>query len=156
MHPQGCDHLAVGLAQGPIGEGRVAPDGVAAIGRDLHRAQHGHRGRLWQERRIGVPALAEDVLGPVLRLLDQGVHVAVVRNAGRIGVHGERSEPQAEGLLVAMAQLLVPEVDHLVPEQGRAHLFELLVADGGDVDAGDLRAHGRRQRPHLDEVAGLC
>ncbi len=54
-----------------------------------------------------------------------------------------------------MVQLLVAEVDHLVPEQGVPDLGELLVADAGDVDAADLRAHGRRQRLHLDEIAGL-
>ncbi len=76
-------------------------------------------------------------------------------HAGGVGVDREGPEAEAERLLVGMGQLLIAEIDHLVPEQGGADLLELLVADGGDVDAGDLGAHGGRQGPHLDEVAGL-
>ncbi len=155
VHLQRRDHLAIGVAQRPIGQGGIAPDGVAAIGRDLDRTQHGDRRRLGQERRVGVPAFPEDVFGAVVGLLDEGMDVAMVRHARGVGVLGEGAEAEAEALVLAVAQLLVPQVDHLVPEQGRAHLFELLVRHARDVDAGDLRAHGGRQGLHLDEVAGL-
>ncbi len=48
--------------------------------------------------------------------------------------------------MVGVRQLLAAEVDHLVPEQRVPDLLRLRICQFPDIHAGDLRAHGRRQR----------
>src|ERR1700733_15206262 len=98
-----------------------------------------------------MPALAEHHFRPVVGLLDQRVNIAVARYALRVGVLGERTEAQAERLLVGVRQLaLAAKVNHLVAEQSVANLRELLAAHGANLNAGNFRAHGGRERPGLD------
>jgi len=49
-----------------------------------------------------------------------------------------------------MPQLLVAEVNHLVPEQCVTYLRELFVRHTRRIDTDNLRTHGRGKRSRLD------
>ncbi len=63
-----------------------------------------------------MPAFAEHHPGRVVRLLDEGMHVAVARDALGIGILGEGPEAQAEGLVGLVREALASQIDHLVAE----------------------------------------
>ena len=65
------------------------------------------------------------------------MHVAMSRDALGVGILGKRAKAQAEGLVVAVRELLAAQVDHLVAEQGGADLLELRI--------GHVATHRRRQ-----------
>src|SRR5215469_16060330 len=98
-----------------------------------------------------MPAGAEDDADLLILLLDQGLYGGMAGHAFGIGILRKIAEAQTERLLIAMGDGLVAEIDHLVAEEGRADLRELLGAEGGEIDAANLRAHCGGERLHLDD-----
>ena len=123
-----CNHRSRVVVQHVPRQGGVGPHGVAAVRRSLDRAQHGDGGRLVKKRRIGVPAGAEHHGRPVVRFLDERLHLAKARHAVGVGVLGKCAKSLAERMLFGMSDLLVAEIDHLVAEQCVLDFGELRVA----------------------------
>ena len=90
-----------------------------------------------------MPAVGEHHFGGVVSLFDERVHVPVPCDALVKGVHCERTEAQAELLLLTVGQFLPAEIDHFVPEQGVANLRELFIRQTGKRYSTDLGSHGR-------------
>src|ERR1700722_2651371 len=94
------------------------------------------------------------MLGGVVGLLDQRMHITVPRYTLGVGVFGKLTEAHTEGLVGLVGEPLTTQVDHLVTEQGVPDLPKLRVRHFRSLYTTDFRAHGGRQRPYLDEFVG--
>ena len=134
---QPVEQVADRLRQPLVGDDQVDPLGVAAVRRDDHAPQDRAHGRVGDEGDVGVPAALD--LGPV----DAGVLLVVEQqDLGMIGKGGGQgrvgrshlAEAAAEGDVLGLGDVLVPEEDHLPLQQGRPDLGDDVGVERGRTD----------------------
>ena len=123
--------------------------------RDLQRIEHGRVGRQLEIAHVGVPdgfASAEraDRLAFLVEHVGDHIDVGIADRglapALLVGRRIELAEPAAEGQQIVVVDLLAAEQQRGMAVPGPLDLGELGIRDGGEIDARDFGADGRRQR----------
>ncbi len=102
-----------------------------------------------------MPGLPEHAGHDCRGFLDQPLDIRVAFHSLCVGISAERAEPLRESFLIFRLDVLVPEIDHFVAEQGGFDFLELPVRHVGDIDAPDFRPHGAGQGDRADLPAAV-
>ncbi len=143
--------------QGIAGGLHAAEPGVAAGRRDFQREQHRGVGRRVEIAHVCVPdglAVAERadrISVPVEHVrhdIDVGIAGRADPAAFLVGRRVEFAEAAAERQEIVVGELLAGQQDHRMAMPGTLDSREVGIAQAAQIDAGDFRADGRRERAH--------
>ena len=130
----------------------AAEPGVAAARRDLQRIEHRGVGRRVEIAHVGVPhrlagAQGADRIAFGVEHVGHDIDVGIARRADAaallVGRRIELAEAAAERQQVVVAELLAAQQDHRMVGPGALDRREIGIAQAPQIDAGNLRSHGR-------------